>query len=238
HVTGVQTCALPISAQVSGLCGPSGRRDQEAQAPGGHTAAGRFRLSVCAGSLQRAEAEADQCQTGEYRPRHTHPRDDTSGNFPAAHLPEEISGSPQALRVTPEAVMGKESAVNDRAQDDRIRTLQDGLEQMGLALSVGQQASLLQYLDLLVKWNKAFNLSGVKDPGSMLPRHLLDSLTLIPWMNGQHILDVGTGPGLPGIPLAIAFPDKHFSLLDSNGKKTRFVFQAHLELELTNVTVH
>lgn len=134
--------------------------------------------------------------------------------------------------------MGKESAVNDRAQDDRIRTLQDGLEQMGLALSVGQQASLLQYLDLLVKWNKAFNLSGVKDPGSMLPRHLLDSLTLIPWMNGQHILDVGTGPGLPGIPLAIAFPDKHFSLLDSNGKKTRFVFQAHLELELTNVTVH
>ena len=135
--------------------------------------------------------------------------------------------------------MGKGgSAVDDRAQQDRKETLQVGLEEMGLVLGVRQQALLLQYLDLLIKWNKAFNLSGVKDPGSMLQRHLLDSLTLMPWMTGQHILDVGTGPGLPGIPLAIAFPDKHFSLLDSNGKKTRFVFQARLELELANVTVH
>ena len=122
--------------------------------------------------------------------------------------------------------------------DDRAAALARGLEQMGASLSDAQQSRLLQYLDLLIKWNKAFNLSGVRDPDSMLSRHILDSLTLLPWMNGQHILDVGTGPGLPGIPLAIAFPDKNFSLLDSNGKKTRFVFQARLELELSNVTVH
>jgi len=122
--------------------------------------------------------------------------------------------------------------------DERAVALHRGLEQMGLSLTAAQQSRLLQYLDLLIKWNKAFNLSGVKDPDSMLPRHILDSLTLMPWMNGQHILDVGTGPGLPGIPLAIAFPDKQFSLLDSNGKKTRFVFQARLELQLDNVAVH
>lgn len=122
--------------------------------------------------------------------------------------------------------------------DERAAALHSGLEQMGLSLTTAQQSRLLQYLDLLIKWNKAFNLSGVKDPDSMLSRHILDSLTLMPWMDGQHILDVGTGPGLPGIPLAIAFPDRDFSLLDSNGKKTRFVFQARLELELTNVAVH
>jgi len=115
--------------------------------------------------------------------------------------------------------------------------LQKGLAAMGLALTTRQESQLLDYLELLLKWNKTFNLSGIKDSSAMLSRHLLDSLTLVPMISGQCILDVGTGPGLPGIPLAVCFPEKKFVLLDSNGKKTRFVFQAKLELGLANVEV-
>lgn len=114
----------------------------------------------------------------------------------------------------------------------------DGLAQLELSLSEMQQNQLLAYLDLLFKWNRTFNLSGVRDMSEMLSRHLLDSLSLAPLLSGQCILDVGTGPGLPGIPLAICFPEKQFVLLDSNGKKTRFVFQAKLQLGLKNVEVH
>lgn len=115
--------------------------------------------------------------------------------------------------------------------------LRRGLEAMGLVLSPEQHAKLLEYLELLLKWNKTFNLSGIKDASGMLSRHLLDSLTLVPWITGECILDVGTGPGLPGIPLAICYPEKKFILLDSNGKKTRFVFQAKLQLGLANIEV-
>ncbi len=115
--------------------------------------------------------------------------------------------------------------------------LQNGLDKLELTLNDHQKTQLLDYLDLLKKWNKAFNLSGVKDSSEMLSRHLLDSLTLVPFIKGQQVLDVGTGPGLPGIPLAICFPEKRFVLLDSNGKKTRFVFQAKLQLGLDNVDV-
>lgn len=118
-----------------------------------------------------------------------------------------------------------------------LEQLNSGLQELGLDLTELQKGKLLDYLELLLKWNKAFNLSGVKDASGMLSRHLLDSLTLIPYMTGNRILDIGTGPGLPGIPLAICFPDKDFVLLDSNGKKTRFVFQARLQLGLTNVDV-
>ncbi len=119
----------------------------------------------------------------------------------------------------------------------KAEELQSGLNELGLVLSDRQKTQLLDYLELLIKWNKAFNLSGVKDSSEMLSRHLLDSLTLVPFMKGQRILDVGTGPGLPGIPLAICFPEKDFVLLDSNGKKTRFVFQAKVQLGLQNVDV-
>ncbi len=115
------------------------------------------------------------------------------------------------------------------------KQLETGLAELGLSLSQEQQAKLLEYLGLLLKWNKAFNLTSVRDPAQMLSRHILDSLTMVDYMQGSHILDVGTGPGLPGIPLAICFPDKQFGLLDSNGKKTRFVFQAKLQLGLNNV---
>jgi len=124
---------------------------------------------------------------------------------------------------------------DEQLPTDMAKQLEFGLNELGLSLSQEQQAKLLEYLGLLLKWNKAFNLTSVRDPAQMLSRHILDSLTMVDYMQGSHILDVGTGPGLPGIPLAICFPDKQFSLLDSNGKKTRFVFQAKLQLGLTNV---
>lgn len=117
------------------------------------------------------------------------------------------------------------------------RQLQDGLAGMTLSLSEGQQQQLLAFLALLNKWNKAYNLTAVRDEQVMVSRQLLDSLSILPWLTTEHLLDVGAGGGLPGIPLAIACPDKHFTLLDSNGKKTRFLNQCVLELGLKNVEV-
>lgn len=115
--------------------------------------------------------------------------------------------------------------------------LQQGLAALGLELMPEQQRKLCDYLALLQKWNRAYNLTAVRDPAELVPRHLLDSLAVLPFLQGARVLDVGTGAGLPGIPLAVAYPDRTFTLLDSNGKKTRFVQQAKIELDLTNVTV-
>ncbi|WP_428606540.1 16S rRNA (guanine(527)-N(7))-methyltransferase RsmG [Sedimenticola sp.] len=115
--------------------------------------------------------------------------------------------------------------------------LRDGLRQMGVDLSASQQQQLLDYLALLHKWNKAFNLTAIRDANVMVSRQLLDSLSILPFIKGPRILDVGTGPGLPGIPLAIALPDQQFVLIDSNGKKTRFVQQSLVTLGLGNVEV-
>ncbi|MDT8398174.1 MAG: 16S rRNA (guanine(527)-N(7))-methyltransferase RsmG [Pseudomonadales bacterium] len=117
------------------------------------------------------------------------------------------------------------------------RQLSNGLQRLGLDLDAAKQSSLLAYLALLVRWNQAFNLSGVKEPERMVSLHLLDSLSIAPFVAGHRVLDVGTGAGLPGIPLAIAFPEKKFVLLDSNGKKTRFLFQAVTALGLDNVDI-
>ena len=97
---------------------------------------------------------------------------------------------------------------------------------------------LLSYLLLLIKWNKAYNLTAVRDPSAMIKKHLLDSLTVCEFLEGERFLDVGAGAGLPGIVLAIVFPDRRFDLLDSNGKKTRFLFQVKTELGLSNISVH
>lgn len=115
--------------------------------------------------------------------------------------------------------------------------LSGGLKQMELVLDPEQQNKLLDYLSLLIKWNKTYNLTAVRNPAEMVSRHLLDSLSILPFLRGREILDVGTGPGLPGIPLAVARPDLRFTLLDSNGKKSRFVEQAKIELRLHNLTV-
>jgi 16S rRNA (guanine527-N7)-methyltransferase len=92
-----------------------------------------------------------------------------------------------------------------------------------------------QYLQLLLKWNKAYNLTAIRDLDSMRIKHIADSLAVAPYLHGDVILDVGTGAGLPGMPLAITNPDKQFILLDSNGKKVRFLRQAIQELGLKNV---
>lgn len=116
--------------------------------------------------------------------------------------------------------------------------LAEGLQALGLAPEPGKVARLLEFLALLAKWNRTYNLTAIDDPLEMVSRHLLDSLSIAPYLTGQRILDVGSGGGLPGIPLAIWFPGREFHLLDSNGKKVRFLFQARLALELANVTVH
>lgn len=117
--------------------------------------------------------------------------------------------------------------------------LREGALQLGIKLSEVQQQLLLGYLALLNKWNKAYNLTAVRDPAEMVSRHLLDSLSVVPHAEpgGSRWLDVGSGGGMPGIPLAILFPERHFTLLDSNGKKTRFLTQAKLELKLANVEI-
>ncbi|MCW8903471.1 16S rRNA (guanine(527)-N(7))-methyltransferase RsmG, partial [Sedimenticola sp.] len=115
--------------------------------------------------------------------------------------------------------------------------LSEGLRIMAIDLSERRQQLLLDYLALLLKWNKAFNLTAIRDPGEMVPRQLLDSLSILNLVQGERVLDVGTGPGLPGIPLAVAQPDRQFVLIDSNGKKTRFVQQAVVALGLDNVQV-
>lgn len=114
--------------------------------------------------------------------------------------------------------------------------LRDGLAALALDLDDHQVELLLRYLGLLTKWNRAFNLTAVDDPVEMVSRHLLDSLSIAPYLVGERFIDVGTGPGLPGIPLAIALADKHFTLLDSNGKRVRFLFQVKTELGLGNVS--
>jgi len=113
--------------------------------------------------------------------------------------------------------------------------LKEGIAAQGLQVEDEARAAMLQYLGLLQRWNKAYNLTSIKDPAQMLSYHLLDSLSIGPHLQGRSFIDVGTGAGLPGIPLAVTHPDKTFSLLDSNGKKVRFLFQIKTALLLSNV---
>lgn len=117
-------------------------------------------------------------------------------------------------------------------------TLQQGLARLNLALPPQTQQRLLDYVALVQKWNKVYNLTAVREADKMLTHHLLDSLAVVPHVMGaKTLLDVGSGAGLPGIPLALALPDAQVTLLDSNQKKTAFLQQAVIELQLTNVTV-
>ena len=113
--------------------------------------------------------------------------------------------------------------------------LEQGLKEMNISLPEDGVSRLLDFLRMLVKWNRVYNLSSISDPEQMVRLHLLDSLSVLPFLQGTRCIDVGTGAGLPGIPLAIARPDMRFALLDSNSKKTRFIRQVCIELGLKNV---
>ncbi|MDP2717052.1 16S rRNA (guanine(527)-N(7))-methyltransferase RsmG [Rheinheimera sp.] len=115
---------------------------------------------------------------------------------------------------------------------EQLRAL---VAQTGLTLSEQQLQQCIAYVQLLDKWNSAYNLTSVRDPNEMLIKHVMDSLVIAPFLTGQRFIDVGTGPGLPGVLLAIYYPDKHFTLLDSLGKRIRFLNQVKLQLKLDNI---
>ncbi|GEA09665.1 16S rRNA (guanine(527)-N(7))-methyltransferase RsmG [Alteromonas sp. KUL49] len=125
---------------------------------------------------------------------------------------------------------------NENLAQELSAILAKGIDALALSLSHTQQEQLVGYVLLMHKWNKAYNLTSVRDPKEMMVKHILDSLAIIPFVTGSRIIDVGTGPGLPGMPLAIAFPEKNFTLLDSLGKRVRFMKQCVHELKLPNVT--
>jgi 16S rRNA (guanine527-N7)-methyltransferase len=116
--------------------------------------------------------------------------------------------------------------------------LASGIAALGLDLSREQQAKLLAFRDLLLKWNKVYNLTALRDPDQAISHHLLDSLAILPHVGSGGLLDVGSGGGLPGIPLAIARPDLSVSMVDTVQKKATFLQQAAIELGLKNVTAH
>lgn len=115
--------------------------------------------------------------------------------------------------------------------------LKSGIASLNIDLDETQQQALLRYHGLFQKWNRTYNLSAIRDPLDSVRLHLLDSLSIAPFLSGVYFADVGTGGGLPGIPLAICFPERQFTLIDSAGKKTRFLTQVKQELSLENVDV-
>lgn len=112
-----------------------------------------------------------------------------------------------------------------------------GLNELNLSLDDHAREKLLRFLTILKKWNRQFNLTAITDPTKMISHHLLDSLSIAPYIQGDNILDFGSGAGFPGVPLAVYYPSKQWCLLDGNGKKTRFLTQIKAELDLFNVEV-
>ena len=116
-----------------------------------------------------------------------------------------------------------------------LTELSESLSHLSFEVTESQCEKLIDFVMMMHKWNKAYNLTSVRDPQQMLVRHIFDSIVIAPHLDKQHYIDVGTGPGLPGIPLAIIHPDKNFVLLDSLGKRVRFMKQAAFELGLKNI---
>ena len=115
--------------------------------------------------------------------------------------------------------------------------LHNAAEEIGISLSDTQANQLIGYVDLMEKWNRAFNLTAVRRRSELFSRHIFESLAVKPYIHGEQWADIGTGAGLPGVPLAITEPDKPFVLLDSNGKKTRFLLEVKRALGLSNIEV-
>lgn len=171
---------------------------------------------------------------GSYSPRGTNRAELATGGY----------RDPRRPRHTPEAVgwgtLAPPSPHRGRPlnAEPLQKRLEQGLAQLGQQpLAVEDRQRLLAFVRLLAKWNAAYNLTAVREPEEMVTRHVLDSLVVRPYLYGSRVLDIGTGPGLPGIPLAVARPDCRFTLLDANAKKTRFVTQVVGELGLKNVEV-
>ncbi|HTV85471.1 MAG TPA: 16S rRNA (guanine(527)-N(7))-methyltransferase RsmG [Dyella sp.] len=119
---------------------------------------------------------------------------------------------------------------------DALHTkLEQGIDALGVSLPADAPGRLLDYIALLARWNATYNLTAIRDPAEMVSRHLLDSLAVLPYVQGDSLADLGTGPGLPGIPLAIAAPGRRVLLVDSNGKKVRFLREAIRSLKLEGV---
>lgn len=121
--------------------------------------------------------------------------------------------------------------------DAALVSLEEGLCQIGVEARSETIDKLTLYLDLLETWSRAFNLTAVRSRQQMISRHILESLAIAPFLSGARRVDVGSGAGLPGIPLAIVEPHRHYTLLDSNGKKTRFLTEVKTRLGLANVAV-
>jgi 16S rRNA (guanine527-N7)-methyltransferase len=123
------------------------------------------------------------------------------------------------------------------ARDSLQHQIENGIEVLRLQLPDRAVPRLLNYLNLLVRWNAAYNLTAVREPEQMVTRHLLDSLAVLPLVQGMSLADLGSGAGLPGVPLAVALPDIQVTLVDSNGKKARFLREVARALPLPNVRV-
>lgn len=121
--------------------------------------------------------------------------------------------------------------------ESSLNLLAAGVHQLGVKLNLEQQQQLIHFLALLQRWSRVYNLTAIRHIDDMVTRHLLDSLAIAPFLQGEDILDVGSGAGLPGIPLAVYYPHKRFVLIDSSARKTRFLWQAQQSLQLTNLEV-
>ena len=120
-------------------------------------------------------------------------------------------------------------------QEELLSLLQKSVNQLDIKVSEPQQQKLIAFVLMMDKWNKAYNLTSVRNPKDMVLKHLVDSIVIAPHLSGQVYIDVGTGPGLPGIPLAILHPELTFILLDSLGKRVRFMKQVAYELKIDNI---
>ena len=118
-----------------------------------------------------------------------------------------------------------------------MTTLIDGARALGLELDETQVSKLTAHLDLLDEWGQRMNLTAIRERSQQITKHLLDSLTVVPWLRGQRVADIGSGAGFPGIPLAIVLPQLHFALVESTGKKCRFLEHVRDTLGLTNVEI-
>jgi 16S rRNA (guanine527-N7)-methyltransferase len=125
----------------------------------------------------------------------------------------------------------------DKNREKYLNQLETYSNSLGIAKNHQGWGRLVDYLYLLDKWNKVYNLTSIRNLDEMFTKHILDSMAVAPYIDSERLIDVGTGGGLPGIPLAILFPERQVDLLDSNSKKTRFLIQAKAELKLDNVEV-